>query len=202
MEEVATEGRLLIDQHLRRFKLISFPRSCALVYVDSYRRHIFAWCLSAINQVLPNYHHLKKPTKKPAVQAASWHQEGVSDRHSSETDTQQTRMDRQAGGRQQTRQDSRNPDPHSGKYSLYFGWIQSIYKYIEIDISCWRCCFNYTVTTLWIIIYGIFCPTCFLATVIYSLHFKISCICCSPFGISDEQFQQGGGDLHLSRGGF
>ena len=146
MEEVATEGRLLIDQHLRRFKLISFPRSCALVYVDSYRRHIFAWCLSAINQVLPNYHHLKKPTKKPAVQAASWHQEGVSDRHSSGTDTQQTRMDRQAGGRQQTRQDSRNPDPHSGKYSLYFGWSQSIYIYIEIDISCWRCCFNYTAT--------------------------------------------------------
>ena len=30
MEEVATEGRLLIDQHLRPFKLISFPRSCAL----------------------------------------------------------------------------------------------------------------------------------------------------------------------------
>jgi len=26
MEEVATEGRLLIDQHLRPFKLISFPR--------------------------------------------------------------------------------------------------------------------------------------------------------------------------------
>ena len=112
----------------------------------AYRRHIFARCLFAINQVLPNYHHLKKPTKKPAVQAASWHQEGVSDRHSSGTDTQQTRMDRQAGGRQQTRQDSRNPDPHSGKYSLYFGWIQSIYIYIQIGISCWRCCFNYTVT--------------------------------------------------------
>ena len=138
MEEVATEGRQLIDQHLRPFKLISFPRSCALFYVDSYRRHIFARCLIAINQVLPNYHHLKKPTKKPAVQAASWHQEGVSDRHSSGTDTQQTRMDRQAGGKQPTRQDSRNPDPHSGKYSLYFGWIQSIYIYIEIGISCWK----------------------------------------------------------------
>ena len=151
--------------------------------------------------MLPNYHHLKKPTKKPAVQAASWHQEGVSDRHSSGTDTQQTRMDRQAGVRQQTRQDSRNPDPHSGKYSLYFGWIQSIYIYIQIGISCWRCCFNYTVTMNQYSRYFL-SPPCFLATVIYSLHFKIFCICCSPLGISDEQFQQGGGDLHLSRGGF